>query len=157
VAKPLVSVIVSRSRGQTKFGFFSKKVKQHMQNDVKCPYVIRSILSLKTCHEQQKQQQQSTTANIMMLKISHQVIAKLATTRPPPNNNNVDDDAVGASAIFKLLQARPALLEKAYLKRPTTPADTAVKCCCYCLLLLLLHVSQHQQVRSACKGKKVHK
>jgi hypothetical protein len=39
----------------------------------------------------------------MMLKIAHKAIAKFSMV---PNN-------AGASAIFKLFQARPALLEKA--------------------------------------------
>jgi hypothetical protein len=51
----------------------------------------------------------------MMLKISHKAITKLAAVG---NRNN----ATGASAIFKLFQARPALLEKR-IKRP--PAATA--------------------------------
>jgi hypothetical protein len=55
----------------------------------------------------QQQQQQRNVAASMMLKISHKAIAKFAMV---PNNS-------GASAIFKLFQARPALLEKR-LKRP---------------------------------------
>jgi hypothetical protein len=47
----------------------------------------------------------------MMLKISHKAIMKFAMV---PNN-------AGASAIFKLFQARPALLEKR-LKRPAATA-----------------------------------
>jgi hypothetical protein len=45
----------------------------------------------------------------MMLKISHKAITKFAKV---PNN-------AGASAIFKLFQARPQLLEKR-IKRPAS-------------------------------------
>jgi Leucine Rich repeat len=62
---------------------------------------------------QRRQQQQHATS--MMLKISHKAIAKFATV---PNN------ATGASAIFKLLQARPALLEKR-IKRPAAATATS--------------------------------
>jgi Leucine Rich repeat len=48
----------------------------------------------------------------MMLKISHKAIAKLAATVP---------DNAGASAVFKLFQVRPALLEKR-IKRPPAAA-----------------------------------
>jgi Leucine Rich repeat len=66
----------------------------------------------------QQQQQQSRpqpgSATAMMPKISHTATAKFATV---PNN-------AGASAIFKLLQARPALLIKR-IKRPTIAATAA--------------------------------
>jgi hypothetical protein len=51
----------------------------------------------------------------MILKISHAVITKFATV---PNND-------GASAIFRLLQARPAILEKR-LQLPAAAAAAAV-------------------------------
>jgi Ran GTPase-activating protein (RanGAP) involved in mRNA processing and transport len=61
--------------------------------------------------QQQQQQQQRTHAGTMMLKVYHKAITQFATA---PNN-------AGACAIFKLFQARPAILEKR-LKRPTTTA-----------------------------------
>jgi Leucine Rich repeat len=50
-------------------------------------------------------------AGTIMLQISHYAIAKFAGTVVPNN--------AGASAIFKLFQARPALLEKRRIQRPT--------------------------------------
>jgi hypothetical protein len=52
----------------------------------------------------------------MMLKISHKAIAKFANV--DDGNNN------GTSAIFKLFQVRPVLLEKR-MKRPPTAASAA--------------------------------
>jgi hypothetical protein len=50
----------------------------------------------------------------MWTKTCHKAIAKVAIMSP---------DNIGASAVFKLLQARPALLERRCLKRsPTTVA-----------------------------------
>jgi Leucine Rich repeat len=64
--------------------------------------------------QQQQQQQQHRNSGItMMLKVLHQALTKFATTVTLPSNH-----ATGASAIFKLFQARPSLLEKR-LKRPT--------------------------------------
>jgi hypothetical protein len=65
-----------------------------------------------TPHLQQQQQQHATG---MMLKISHKAITKFATV----GSNNA-----GTSAIFKLFQARPALLEKR-IKRPSPAAAAA--------------------------------
>jgi Leucine Rich repeat len=59
------------------------------------------------------QQQQQRNVGTMMLKISHKAIAKFAMVA-----NNA-----GASAIFKLFQARPAVLEKR-LKRPAPAVPT---------------------------------
>jgi hypothetical protein len=59
-------------------------------------------------------QQQQRNAGTMMLKISHKAITKFA----------VAPDNAGASAIFKLFQARPALLEKR-IKRPAYVASLA--------------------------------
>jgi hypothetical protein len=55
----------------------------------------------------QQQQHEHTTSSIKMLKISHKAIAEFAVVA----------NHAGASAIFKLFQARPALLEKR-IKRP---------------------------------------
>jgi hypothetical protein len=60
-------------------------------------------------HPPQQQQRNATT---MMLKACHNAIIKFAKV---PNN-------AGASAIFKLFQARPALLEKR-LKRPDAGSE----------------------------------
>jgi hypothetical protein len=60
------------------------------------------------------QQQQRRRAATMMLRISHKAIAKFASI---PIN-------AGACAIFKLLQARPSILEKR-LKRPLSPPVAA--------------------------------
>jgi hypothetical protein len=51
-------------------------------------------------------------ATSMVLKISHKVITKFAT---------VGSSNAGASAMFKLFQARPALLEKR-IKQPAVAA-----------------------------------
>jgi hypothetical protein len=68
---------------------------------------------LRQQQQQQQQQQQNTTS--MMLKISHKAITKFATV----GSNNA-----GTSAIFKLFQARPALLERR-IKRPATAVTAA--------------------------------
>jgi hypothetical protein len=65
----------------------------------------------------QQQQQRSHSAGTMMLKVSHRAIAKFAIVVPARIN-------AGASAVFKLLQSRPQLLEKR-LKRPPTAAAVA--------------------------------
>jgi hypothetical protein len=64
--------------------------------------------------QQQQQRQRNAAATTMMLKVSHKAIATFAT---------VPDNA-GASAIFKLFQARSALLEKR-LQRPAPAAAVA--------------------------------
>jgi hypothetical protein len=58
--------------------------------------------------QQQRQQQQTTSS--MMLKLSHKAISEFVKV-------GIDNHA-GASAIFKLIQVRPALLEKRIKRRP---------------------------------------
>jgi Leucine Rich repeat len=65
----------------------------------------------------QQQQQHATTTHSRVLKISHQAITKLAA-----NNSNAQ---VVASAIFQLLQVRPALLEKQRIKKRQLPDAAA--------------------------------
>jgi Leucine Rich repeat len=67
--------------------------------------------------QQQQQHQKHAITNMMMLQISHRAIAHFATKVVP--------DCAGTSAIFKLFQARPALLEKRRLKRPITSTAAA--------------------------------
>jgi hypothetical protein len=65
---------------------------------------------------QQQRQPQPGSSTTMILKISQQAITKFAKVC----SSNIND-AAGASAIFKLFQARPAILEK----RPKGPATAA--------------------------------
>jgi hypothetical protein len=71
----------------------------------------------------------------MMLKIYHRAITKFA---------NVPQKA-GASAMFKLFQARPALLEKR-LKRPAV-APAAGGGTGSCAVVVVVAVSQEQKRR----------
>jgi hypothetical protein len=78
--------------------------------------LLLAPLPLSLLQQQQQQQQQRTHAGTMMRKVSHKAIAKFANVLPR--------HAVGASAIFKLFQARPALLEKR-IQRPPAAATAA--------------------------------
>jgi hypothetical protein len=71
---------------------------------------LNQVKLLLAPERQQQQQQQQHYSTATMLKTCHYAIAKFAMTGPLGSNS-------GASAIFRLFQARPALLEKR-LKRP---------------------------------------
>jgi hypothetical protein len=64
--------------------------------------------------QQQQQQRYATSSSMITLKISHKAIARFATVGD-------GNDTAGTSAIFKLFQVRPALLEKR-IKRPSPAA-----------------------------------
>jgi Leucine Rich repeat len=66
-------------------------------------------------HHHHQKTQYTTSSSMMLIKISVRAIAKFAA---------VTGNA-GASAIFKLLQARPALLGKRSIKRPAPAAAAA--------------------------------
>jgi hypothetical protein len=67
--------------------------------------------------QQERQRQQQHATSRMMRKISHNAIAKFATVG--------SDNNAGTSAIFKLFQVRPALLEKRIKGAAAAAAPTA--------------------------------